>query len=161
MKTGSILRTGLMVAAVGLLGCSARQAMAGDPCMYEGSRYSDGAASCQAGLQYRCTDGTWTALRTACVGDVAAAKNCDFAGVSYSTGSASCQSGTQFRCENGTWRSLAMACNAGDAPLRLVPDGRTCMFNDATVGNNSTICKQGTTFLCSNGEWVNLGTICR
>lgn len=154
-------RTGFLAVATGLLGCSAQVALAGDPCIYEGTRYSDGAAACQSGLQYRCTDGSWTALRTSCVADVAAAKSCDFAGVSYSPGSASCQSGTQFRCENGTWRSLAMVCTAGDAPLRLVPDGRTCMFNDATVGNNSTICKQGTTFLCSNGEWVNLGTICR
>jgi hypothetical protein len=106
-------------------------------------------------------DGEWTSTRTVCNDEVTLNKNCDFAGISYSQGSASCQAGTQFRCDAGTWRSLAIPCSAGDAPLRLVPDGRTCMFNDATVGNNSTICKAGTTFLCSNGEWVNLGTICR
>jgi hypothetical protein len=154
-------RMALAGLALGLLGCSAQRALAGDPCVYEGTKYSDGAAACQAGMQFRCMDGEWTSLRSVCRDEIAVNKSCDFAGVSYSTGSASCQAGTQFRCDAGTWRSLAVPCSAGDAPLRLVPDGRTCMFNDATVGNNSTICKAGTTFLCSNGEWINLGTICR
>lgn len=153
--------TWMLAGAIGLLGCSAQVAMAGDPCIYEGTRFSDGAASCQAGFQYRCSDGSWKALRTACVGDVAVQASCDWGGISYSPGSASCQSGMQFRCDNGTWRSLAVACGAGDAPIRVIPDGKTCMFNDATVGSNSTICKSGTTFLCSDGEWVNLGTMCR
>lgn len=158
---GSIWRTGLAVVAVSLLGCSAQRALAGSPCVYEGTKFSDGAAACQAGLQYRCLDGEWTALKTVCGDDLAASRSCDFAGISYSPGSASCQSGTQFRCEAGAWRSLAMPCGAGDSPIRVIPNGRTCMFNDATVGNNSTICKAGTTMLCSNGEWINIGTICR
>jgi hypothetical protein len=154
------------VLAIGLLGCSAQRALAGDPCVYKGTRFSDGAAACQSGSQYRCVDGEWTALGIACAPErvavvPAAPMSCQFAGITYSSGSASCQSGTQFRCDDGTWRSLSVACPAGDAPIRIIPEGRTCMFNDATVGHNSTICKQGITMLCSNGEWVNLGTMCR
>lgn len=153
----------LAVVAAGMLGCSAQMALAGDPCVYEGTKFSDGAASCQAGAQYRCFNGQWTSLRTACADPVPVASNktCDFGGIAYSAGSASCQSGTQFRCDGGAWTSLAIPCSAGDSPIRVIPGGRTCMFNDATVSNNSTICKAGTTMLCSNGEWVNLGTLCR
>lgn len=160
-KHGNGWCAGVVVIAAGLLGCSAQIALAGDPCVYEGSKYSDGAASCQAGAQYRCIDGAWNAQRIACTDQVASNKTCELAGISYSLGSASCQSGTQFRCDGGAWTSLAVPCSAGDSPIRIVPGGRTCMFNDATVSSNSTICKAGTTMLCSNGEWVNLGMLCR
>lgn len=148
--------------AVALTGCVAQQAVAGDPCFQKGTMYSDGANSCQSGLQYRCSDGEWVALHVACPDSpVSLSKKCDFSGISFSTGAASCQAGTQFRCEDGAWRSLGLPCSVGDAPIRVVPSGRTCMFNDATVANSSTICRSGTTYLCSDGEWVNLGTLCR
>jgi hypothetical protein len=145
------------------LGCSAQRAMAGDPCFQKGTMYSDGANSCQSGMQYRCSDGEWEALKAPCgqTGPVAISRACDFGGISFSTGAASCQSGTQFRCEDGMWRSLGMPCSVGDSPIKVVPSGRTCMFNDATVANNSTICRSGSTYLCSDGQWVNLGTLCR
>jgi hypothetical protein len=112
-------------------------------------------------MMYRCSDGEWGSVGSACSDKpLALSRICDFGGVSYSTGSASCQSGAQFRCEDGVWHSLAMPCTVGDAPIRIVPSGRTCMFGDATVSNSSTICKTGTTFLCSDGNWINLGTVC-
>lgn len=158
------LRTLIVVLAVGVLaGCSPERAVAGDPCFHKGTMYSDGANSCQSGLQYRCTDGEWSALRVACPDSpmVATSKTCQSGGISFSTGAASCQAGTQFRCEDGVWHSLGIPCSVGDSPIRVVPSGRTCMFNDATVASNSTICRSGLTYLCNDGEWVNLGTLCR
>ncbi len=154
----------LAVALVsGTTGCAARSTQAGDPCFYRGTQYSDGAAACQAGAQYRCTEGDWKSLGIACTEPpLVASEPCRFGGISFSAGSASCQAGTQFRCgEDGVWRSLGIACAVGDSPIRVLPSGRTCMFGDVTVANNSTVCKSGTTFLCSDGEWVSLGTLCR
>jgi hypothetical protein len=144
-----------------ILGCSVQRAVAGDHCFYKGSMFSDGAAACQTGSQYRCDDGDWKALGTTCKDAPAPSKTCEYGGVSYSTGSASCQGGMQHRCEDGRWARLADSCPVGDAPIKTVPSGRTCMFDGATVSNNSTICRTGSTFLCSDGEWVNLGTACR
>jgi len=147
--------------AVALVGITQR-AMADDHCFYRGSMFSDGAAACQSGTQYRCDDGEWKSLGVACEAkSVQLSRTCEFGGISYSTGSASCQEGMQYRCEDGSWRRLGMSCGMGDSPIRVVPSGRTCMFDGATVANNSTICRSGTTFLCSDGEWVNIGTLCR
>ncbi len=162
--TRTLIRNLVLICAIGLVGCSAQRAMGGDHCLYKGSTYSDGAASCQSAIQYRCEDGEWRTLGIPCSGsghEVTASRSCQFSGISFSTGAASCQAGTQFRCEDGEWRSLEAPCAVGDSPIKLVPSGRTCMFNDATVANNSTICRSGTTFLCSDGDWVNLGTMCR
>lgn len=150
-------------ALLSIIGCATHRAMAGEHCFHRGSMFSDGAASCQSGLLFRCDDGDWRSTGSICSseGPMTVARTCQFGGVSYSTGSASCQAGTQFRCEDGTWRSIGLACVVGDSPIRVLPSGRTCMFGDATVANNSTICKSGTTYLCSDGEWTNLGTICR
>src|SRR5262249_51427296 len=159
------MRTRILVATafgLALIGGSAL-AKKDDPCFYRGTMYSDGAASCQNGIQYRCDDGTWDKRGGACQPEerVAVSKPCDFGGISYSTGSASCQEGMQYRCEDGTWRRLGATCAVGDAPIRALPSGRTCMFDGATVATNSAICRSGSTFLCSDGEWVNVGTPCR
>jgi len=132
-------------------------------CKYKGTTYSHGSAVCQSGTQYRCDDGQWRGLAIACTeGLPVAAKGCTLNGDSFSPGSASCQSGTRYRCDNGAWKSLALACgNAGDAPARLAPVGRTCMYNGATVATESTICKSGITFRCEDGDWHNLGTACQ
>jgi hypothetical protein len=132
------------------------------PCFRSGTMYSEGAASCQSGMQYRCNAGEWLSLNVACTPEVVAvSKPCQFADITYPTGAASCQAGTQYRCEDGAWNSLAIACSGGDSPIRLTPGGRTCMFGGVTVATSSTVCRSGSTFLCSNGEWVNLGTLCR
>jgi hypothetical protein len=160
MKTRNLL--GFL--AVGLLAAYSvpQPSFASDPCFFKGTMFSNGAASCQAGREFRCDDGEWGTTGNNCTGDrIALSKSCQFDGISYSTGAASCQTGTQYRCEDGSWRALGVSCSAGDSPVKLYPDGRTCMFDGATVASNSTICRTGSTFLCSNGEWVNLGTQCR
>jgi hypothetical protein len=135
---------------------------AGDRCFYKGAVYSDGGSSCQSGSQFRCDDGEWKAGGTTCTDSPQlASKPCVLGGVAYATGSASCQQGTQQRCEDGAWRILGTTCPAADAPLKVVPNGRTCMFDGATVASNSTICRTGSTYLCSDGEWLNIGTACR
>jgi hypothetical protein len=150
-------------ATVAFVTLGATGATAKDHCFFRGTMYSEGAASCQSGSQYRCDDGDWKSLGVACKQEHAAAPSraCQFEGIAYSTGSASCQEGTQYRCEDGEWRRLGMTCGVGDSPIRVIPSGRTCMFDGATVANNSTICRSGSTFLCSDGEWVNIGTQCR
>ncbi len=137
---------------------------AGESCFRNGTMYSDGAASCQAGLQYRCSNGEWVSLgptATCSEEAVATSKPCQFADITYPTGAASCQAGTQYRCEDGSWRSLAISCSSTESPIRTTPGGRTCMFDGVTVATNSTVCRTGSTFLCSDGEWINLGTLCR
>ena len=156
----------IMTLAVGLVvGCAAQSAYAGDPCFYNGTKYSDGGASCQASREYRCNDGEWLSTTHACkpaAPEIVTSRACDFAGISFAPGSASCQAGTQFRCEaTGEWNSLRIPCSVGDSPIRIVPSGDTCMFSGATVASGSTICQSGSTFLCNNGEWANLGTVCR
>jgi hypothetical protein len=138
-------------------------ASADDKCFYKGSMFSDGGVSCQQGVIYNCDDGEWEPTAQACPPDfkVVRSSPCDLAGISYATGSNSCQEGQQYRCENGSWRNLGLNCGMGDAPIKVVPSGKTCMFDDATVAHNSTICRSGSTFLCSDGAWVNLGTQCR
>lgn len=158
----NLVRNLTAVFATAVLGCSAHSALGGDHCFYKGTMFSDGAAACQSGLQYRCDDGEWRSAGLACpAGPLVASRTCEFGGISFSTGAASCQAGSQFRCEDGTWRSLALPCSVGDSPIRIVPSGRTCMYEGATVASNSTICRSGNTFFCSDGEWMNLGTLCR
>jgi|RhiMetdeSRZDD1v2_1073273.scaffolds.fasta_scaffold454124_2 hypothetical protein len=157
------IRNGLAALALGTFAFAAPTAIASEHCFYKSTMYSDGAASCQSGTQYRCDDGAWRSLAVPCkdTGPVTMSRPCDFDGVSYSTGSASCQSGTQYRCEDGRWASIGVSCPVGDSPIRAVPSGRTCMFDGATVATNSTICRAGSTFLCSDGEWMNIGTRCQ
>jgi hypothetical protein len=52
-----------------VLGGSARTAAAGDRCVYQGMPYSDGAASCQGGVLYKCDDGEWKSKRERCSRD--------------------------------------------------------------------------------------------
>jgi hypothetical protein len=162
----TILRNALAVFGVALLGFGAQRALAADHCFYKGTMYSDGAAACQTGAQYRCEDGDWKALGVACRDAAPApaqplAEACHFGGVTYASGSASCQGGMQYMCDDGAWTGLGTSCPLADSPIRVIPEGRTCMFEDATVAHNSTVCRHGTTFLCSNGEWVSVGTKCR
>jgi hypothetical protein len=135
----------------------------GDDCNYRGTTYSNGAAVCQAGSQFRCDGGDWKGLGIACDADARdVAKVCAFDGNSFSTGAVSCQSGTRYQCDDGVWTSLAVACpSAGDAPALVAPVKRSCMYNDATVATESTICKSGITFRCEDGEWRNLGSACQ
>jgi len=157
MKT---MMTTVFVAALSVL---AGTSWAGDACFYKGTMFSDGGSSCQNGALYNCDEGEWEATKQPCTPDEKMVRSspCVMDGISYSTGSASCQQGTQYRCEDGNWRTLGVDCGMGDAPMKIVPSGKTCMFDDATVSHNSTICRTGSTFLCSDGEWVNLGTRCR
>jgi hypothetical protein len=161
-------RTGQFAAAASFaFACmlaSASSAPAGDePCFFKGTMYSEGAASCQGNMQYKCDDGEWKSAKAPCQSSpIAASRPCSFDGISYTTGSASCQSGTQYRCEDGTWRSIARPCTVlGANTVKIQPGGTTCMYEGATVATGSTICKSESTFLCNNGEWVNLGTLCR
>jgi len=158
----AVVRGPLAFLVLVVLGLCVEPATAGDRCFFRGTMYSDGAAACQSGTQYRCTDGDWKALGVACEDEASKpSRSCMLDGVSYSTGSASCQEGSQHRCEDGVWRRLSLTCGAADSPIRVVPDGRTCMFDGATVASNSTICRSGSTYLCTDGAWVNIGTLCR
>lgn len=133
-----------------------------ESCFHRGTIYSDGAASCQSGSQYRCSNGEWVSIGATCAQEVVtASRSCQFSDITFPTGAASCQAGTQYRCEDGSWRSLGISCSASESPIRLIPGGRTCMLEGSTVATSSTVCRSGTTFLCSNGDWVNLGTLCR
>ena len=100
-----------------LLELGVQRAAAADDCLYKGTKYSEGAASCQTGVQFRCEDGEWKSVGVACSdGSVASARNCQFGGVTYPTGSASCQGGNQYRCDDGAWASLGVGCPAADSP---------------------------------------------
>ena len=130
------------------------------PCFYKGTMFSEGAASCQTGMQYTCNAGEWVNLSAGCTEEaVMVSKPCQYSGITFPTGAASCQAGIQYRCEDGAWNSLAVSCPGGNSPIRLPPGGRTCMFDSVTVATSSTVCRSGSTFLCNDGEWVNLGTL--
>jgi hypothetical protein len=124
-----------------LLCGAAGSALADDNCFYKGTMFSEGSAACQTGTQFRCDDGEWKALGVACKEErVVLSRPCKYEGISFSTGAASCQGGTQFRCEDGSWRNIGVPCTVvGEAPIKIVPSGRTCMFDSATVSNGSTI----------------------
>lgn len=158
MKT---LMTTALVAALCVIGGNSYAK--DSACFYKGTMYSAGGTACQNGVIMNCDDGEWEPTAQPCTppAKVVSSAPCTMGGISYSTGSASCQQGTQYRCEDGAWKTLGTTCGMGDAPLKVLPSGRTCMFDDATVAHNSTICRTGNTFLCSDGAWVNLGTACR
>lgn len=74
-----------------------------------------GAASCQNGTQYRCEDGAWRSLGTACPGDVAiqvipGAKTCMYEEATVASNSTICKSGTTFLCSDGAWTNLGTQC---------------------------------------------------
>jgi hypothetical protein len=165
MTRNRIIGRAVVAGALALATCGVGAALASDdPCVFNGKTYSDGAISCQSGRPYKCDDGEWEKKDGACQSDAmntAPKGACEFGGVTYSAGSAKCQDGTQYRCEDGEWTKTSRTCPVGDAPMRIVPSGRTCMFDGATVAHNSTICRSGSTYLCSDGDWMNLGTECR
>jgi len=160
---GSISYRSLVALGGLLLGLGVQHALAADDCTYKGAKFSEVAASCQAGVQFRCDDGEWKSAGVACNDKPVAAvqPNCQFGGVTYPNGTASCQQGNQFQCDNGAWAATNVTCPAADSPIKVLPQGRGCSFNDSAVAHNTAICKSGTTYLCSDGDWVILGTKCR
>ena len=54
----------VLAAALGLAAGSARAQ--GQPCIYGGSEYSDGALSCQRGEQVQCMNGEWVDQNQTC-----------------------------------------------------------------------------------------------
>jgi hypothetical protein len=160
----TISRNALAVFGFALLGFGVQRAAANDSCLFRGTSYSDGAASCQMGAQYRCDDGKWKSIGVACPTAAPTPSSpgaCQFGGITFANGSASCQGGMQYMCEEGAWTRLDTSCPLADSPVRVLPEGRTCIFDDAVVAHNSTVCRRGRTYLCSNGEWVSIGTKCR
>lgn len=152
-----------LLIAMGAMLMTAGAAYAEADCTYKGGDYSDRSTVCQSGREYRCDDGKWAVLSTACSEDLPAiGKSCLLDGTLYSPGSATCQSGTQYRCKDGAWGDLAITCTAsGDTMAKRAPAGRTCMYNGATVATESTICKSGVTFRCQDGDWHNIGSACQ
>ncbi len=156
----NVLCCATAVLGAALLGFGVQRAAASDDCRYKGTRYSEGAAACQAGVQFRCDDGEWKSVGVACNESGGASGNCMFGGVTYPNGSASCQEGSQYRCDSGTWASVGVRCPAADSPIRALPQGQNCLFNDEPVAHNATMCIGGRSYLCSDGDWVILGTKC-
>jgi hypothetical protein len=164
--THRTIRSLFAACAVGLAcltACATRPAIAGDRCTYRGTLFSDGAAACQSGTQYRCDDGEWRSLGTACPDRdrFATAETCRFDGNAFSAGSVSCQAGIEYRCEGGVWHSLGTACRTASSPTRAEPSDRICMYEGATVASGSTMCRSGATFRCDDGEWTNVGSRCQ
>jgi hypothetical protein len=120
-----------------LVGCAASAADHG--CRYGGNDFSHGATVCQSGTNYRCDDGRWDSLATACEAKKSDMKSCDYDGQSFSSGSASCQSGTQYRCLDGAWKNLAVACAPNELQAASNPAPRTCMLDGTTVASASTV----------------------
>jgi hypothetical protein len=91
-------------------------AMSGS-CEFGGVSYASGSASCNAGRQYRCDNGTWSRLDLPCsVGDAPlqvvkpSGISCSYNGTSVANNQAICQSGTTFLCDNGQWINLGTVC---------------------------------------------------
>ena len=60
-----LMNAGIVGVALAL-GAQPRIVRAGDDCSYDGTKYSDGALSCQAGKQYKCDDGEWKSKGERC-----------------------------------------------------------------------------------------------
>jgi hypothetical protein len=96
--------------------CSDEPIAAARPCTFGSLSYLTGAASCQAGAQYRCEDGTWRSLGTTCpIGDSPVqpaqdGKTCMYEGATVAHRSAICRTGSTFFCNDGTWVNLGTAC---------------------------------------------------
>lgn len=158
-----MLSKGLAVCGAVTLLWVASSARADDSCQYGGTKYSEGAAICQSGTQFRCDDGHWKSLAIACTEQRAALRECDFGGQSYSAGSTSCQSGNQYRCEDGQWRSLGVVCAgtlSGDQPINPGVTEHSCLYNGQNFGSRATVCQAGVQFKCDNGQWRNMGFGC-
>jgi hypothetical protein len=85
-------------------------------CEFGGISFSSGAASCNAGTQYRCDNGRWTSLGTACPAADAPlrvapyGRSCSYQGTTVASSSAICQSGSTFVCSDGEWINLGTGC---------------------------------------------------
>lgn len=83
---------------------------------FGGISFFSGAASCQAGTQFRCEDGLWRSLALPCtLGDspikaVPAGRTCMFDGVTVASSSTICRSGSTFLCNDGEWINLGTLC---------------------------------------------------
>jgi hypothetical protein len=85
-------------------------------CEAGGITYSTGAASCQAGTQFRCEDGAWRTLGMPCsVGDspiriVPSGRTCMFNDATVATNSTLCRNGLTYLCNDGEWTNLGTLC---------------------------------------------------
>lgn len=83
-------------------------------CLYNEQRYPDGISLCQVQTLYRCEDGDWRNLGTACRSDSTVAyrspRVCSFAGATVTDGSGICRNGWTFRCADGEWVNTWTAC---------------------------------------------------
>ncbi len=85
-------------------------------CEFAGISFASGSATCRAGRQYRCENGSWRGLDLPCsVGDapitvLPRGENCSYEGTTVASGSAVCRSGTTVLCNNGQWTNLGTAC---------------------------------------------------
>src|SRR5262249_56944112 len=104
------------VVGVALLGFGAQRAVAGDDCLYKGTKYSEGAAACQAGVQFRCDDGEWKSVGVACSENGGTSGNCMFGRVTYPSGSARCHGGGPYRWGGGPRASIGRKCPAARSP---------------------------------------------
>jgi hypothetical protein len=113
------------IAAAGLMGCAAHRAFTAEPglelrgCEFAGVKFTSGAANCQAGTQYRCEDGSWKNLGTACTTTASgvpikvapvAGGSCTLEGTAVGNSSTICSSGTTLLCKQSEWVDLGTAC---------------------------------------------------
>jgi hypothetical protein len=56
----------IVVTFIAGVGLAAAADAAGKPCSFALRSFSDGAVSCQGGRQFRCADGAWQNVGTAC-----------------------------------------------------------------------------------------------
>lgn len=113
------------IAAAGVMGCAAHRASTTEPglelrgCEFAGGQFASGVATCQAGTQYRCEDGSWNNLGTLCTttaSDVpikvapAAGGSCMLEGATVGDSSTICRSGTTLLCKQNAWVNLGTAC---------------------------------------------------
>lgn len=146
------------VAAIDPVGLPAGPALSAPVtgCSYGGQNYSEGSAVCQAGSQYRCEQGAWRNLGTACGGTAGAP--CESDGLDYADGSSRCVRNVSFLCENGQWRNVGTHCRSDSGTT--ASRAPSCLLGGATLANGSFICRDGQTMRCNSGAWVSVGKAC-
>lgn len=83
-----------------------------ETCARDGRTYFSGALLCQGGSEFRCEQGDWRNLGTACSIEHTASgtQSCTFGRASVAEGSSICLNGTTFRCASGEWVDLGAPC---------------------------------------------------
>src|SRR5262249_1095093 len=98
------------------IACSDAGSEAPRNCQFGGVTYQNGAASCQAGTQYRCDNGAWASLGSACpAGDspvriVPQGRACLFNGAPVAHNATTGQDGRTYLCSDGDWVILGTKC---------------------------------------------------